>query len=75
MKHVYHHPRTIEIMAQRDQARLQFTAAFFFHDRGISRQNSFEGLLHSVLYQILSQAPDVQKAVVPTYRERKSPPG
>ena len=75
MKHVYHHPRTIEIMAQRDQARLQVTAAFFFHDRGISRQNSFEGLLHSVLYQILSQAPDVQKAVVPTYRERKPPPG
>lgn len=75
MKHIYRHPQTIEIMAQRDQSRLQVTAAFFFHDRGISRQNSFEGLLHSVLHQILSQAPDVQKAVVPTYQERRPPPG
>ena len=30
MKHVYRHPRTIEIIAQRDQSRLQVTAAFFF---------------------------------------------
>ena len=29
MKHVYRHPQTIEIMAQRDQSRLQVTAAFF----------------------------------------------
>ena len=75
MKHVNRHPQTMKIVAQRDQSRLQVAASFFFHDRGISIQNSFEGLLHSVLYQILSQAPDVQKAVVPTYRERRPPPG
>ncbi|KAM0797668.1 hypothetical protein BDR22DRAFT_862434 [Usnea florida] len=75
MKHIYQHPRTMEIVAQRDGSRLQVTANFFFHDRGISTQKSFEGLLHSVLYQILCQAPDVQKAVVPTYLEKRPPPG
>ena len=75
MKHIYQHPRTMEIMAQRDESRLQVTANFFFHDRGISSQKSFEGLLHSVLYQTLCQAPDVQKAVLPTYLEKRPPPG
>ena len=36
MKHIYQHPRTMEIMAERDKSRLQVTASFFFHDRGIS---------------------------------------
>ena len=75
MKHIYKHPRTMEIIAQRDESRLQVTANFFFHDRGISTQKSFEGLLHSVLYQTLCQAPDVQKAVLSTYLEKRPPPG
>ena len=75
MKHIYQHPRTMEIIAQRDESRLQVTANFFFHDRGISAQKSFEGLLHSVLYQILCQAPDVQKEVLPTYLKKRPPPG
>jgi hypothetical protein len=31
--------------------------AFFFHDRGSEIQKSFDGLLHSILYQLLSDLP------------------
>ena len=75
MKHISQSPRTGAILDQKKQERLQITARFFFHDRGTRSQKSFEGLLHSVLYQILSQASDTQELVLPIYRERGPPPG
>ena len=75
MKHICHSSQTGEILAQKMQARLQITAKFFFHDRGTRSQKSFEGLLHSVLHQILSQTPDMQELVLPVYRKRGPPPG
>lgn len=37
------------------------TAAFFFHDRGSYIQKSFEGLLKSLIYQLLEQKPGLFK--------------
>jgi hypothetical protein len=37
------------------------TATFFFHDRGSYIQKSFEGLLKSLVYQVLEQNPELFK--------------
>jgi hypothetical protein len=37
------------------------TATFFFHDRGSYVQKSFEGLLKSLIYQVLKQNPELFK--------------
>lgn len=42
------------------------TAAFFFWNSGMDRQMSQEGLLQSLLHQILSQRPDLIQEVFPT---------
>lgn len=57
MKFLYQDPRTHELLRSggwKSRARLT-TASFFFHHRGNSTQKSFEGLLRSLVSQILEQ--------------------
>lgn len=57
MKYLYQDPRTHELLQSggwKSRARLT-TASFFFHHRGNSTQKSFEGLLRSLVSQILEQ--------------------
>lgn len=57
MKYLYQDPRTKELLRAsgwQSRARLT-TASFFFHHRGNNMQKSFEGLLRSLISQILEQ--------------------
>lgn len=57
MKYLYQDPRTYELLRSgswKSKARL-IMANFFFHHRGNSLQKSFEGLLRSIVSQILEQ--------------------
>ncbi|KAI1126898.1 hypothetical protein F5Y10DRAFT_243740 [Nemania abortiva] len=53
MKFIYQSWRTSELLYKFSSDTIQVKAAFFFHDRGVSLQKSFEGLLRSILHQIL----------------------
>ncbi|KAG8163153.1 hypothetical protein KVR01_007631 [Diaporthe batatas] len=57
MKYLFQDPRTEELLrAGSWQSRAHLTtASFFFHHRGTDIQKSFEGLLRSLLSQILEQ--------------------
>jgi hypothetical protein len=48
------------------------TAGFFFYDRGSSLQKSFEGLLRSILHQLLILFPDVVK-ILQKFHEKRNP--
>lgn len=57
MKYLHQDPRTHELLRTggwQSRARLT-TANFFFHHRGTNMQKSFEGLLRSLVSQILEQ--------------------
>lgn len=57
MKYLHQDPRTHELLRAggwQSRARLT-TASFFFHYRGTNMQKSFEGLLRSLVSQILEQ--------------------
>ncbi|KAI1407119.1 hypothetical protein F5Y13DRAFT_175692 [Hypoxylon sp. FL1857] len=55
MKFIIQHQRTWELLHRFPSDALQISASFFFHDRGSLLQHSFEGLLRSVLYQIIGK--------------------
>ncbi|KAI1371116.1 hypothetical protein F4677DRAFT_450684 [Hypoxylon crocopeplum] len=56
MKFIFQNQRIWELLHKFPSNALQISASFFFHDRGSLLQKSFEGLLRSVLYQILKGA-------------------
>lgn len=50
--------------------RKHIVASFFFHDRGTNVQKSLDGLLYSILYQILKSDEHLQHVVLRRYSER-----
>ncbi|KAI1078377.1 hypothetical protein F5B20DRAFT_571625 [Whalleya microplaca] len=57
MKFIYGDPRTLELLRwHRLSPSISVFASFFFHNRGSWIQKSFEGLLRSVLLQIIEKA-------------------
>ncbi|KAI1451810.1 hypothetical protein F4805DRAFT_463413 [Annulohypoxylon moriforme] len=56
MKFIAEDKRTWEHLHEFSSGALGISAMFFFHDRGGLLQKSFEGLLRSILYQIIEQA-------------------
>lgn len=66
MKFVYNDHRTDNALFEAEGKTVR--AAFFFHDRGSHIQKSFNGLLHSILYQILSSVPELLPHIIPAYR-------
>jgi hypothetical protein len=67
MKMAYNHARTKVLLDSREGQKAR--AAFFFHDRGSEIQKSFDGLLHSILYQLLSDLPVLLPIIVPIYQQ------
>lgn len=56
MKFIFKSQQTWELLHSFSSEALQIKSAFFFYDRGILLQRSFEGLLRSVLHQILQES-------------------
>lgn len=56
MKFIFKSQQTWELLHSFSSEALQITSAFFFHDRGSLFQRSFEGLLRSILHQILQES-------------------
>ncbi|KAI0466703.1 hypothetical protein F4859DRAFT_496404 [Xylaria cf. heliscus] len=56
MKFIFRSGQTWELLHKFSSEALQIKSAFFFHDRGTLLQKSFEGLLRSILHQILQES-------------------
>ncbi|KAI2465412.1 hypothetical protein F4781DRAFT_424824 [Annulohypoxylon bovei var. microspora] len=69
MKFIAKDQRTWEHLHDFSSGAIRIFATFFFHDRGDLLQKSFEGLLRSILYQIIEQAQksemDITKIIEP----------
>jgi hypothetical protein len=55
MKFLYNDDRTKELLYQWKSNSSLFTPSFFFHHRGTNLQKSFEGLLRSIISQVLEK--------------------
>ncbi|KAH8745848.1 hypothetical protein BGZ57DRAFT_974359 [Hyaloscypha finlandica] len=67
MKFIYNDSRTSELLHQWQSRACQITSSFFFHYRGNSVQKSFEGLLRSVISQILEAEPGLLEVIRSTF--------
>jgi hypothetical protein len=54
MKYIFNKYQHVNFTNHAVSHQTKVAAGFFFHDRGSHIQKSFEGLLHSILHQILS---------------------
>jgi cytidylate kinase len=74
MKFIYGDQRTSELLHNWNSSSRQISASFFFHHRGSSVQRSFEGLLRSVLSQVMEEQPALRvllgDVLDNVYRER-----
>ncbi|RYP67217.1 hypothetical protein DL769_005817 [Monosporascus sp. CRB-8-3] len=58
MKFIHDHPRTVEALRVWSGRNKLVTASFFFWHSGTTKQKSQEGLLQTLLYEILRKCPD-----------------
>lgn len=70
MKYLHEDDRCSKYLRQWTPGRELVSAWFFFHDRGSSLQKSWEGLLRSIIYQLVSSSNTVARMVLPFYRSR-----
>lgn len=70
MKFLHNHPQTSEILNQWRQGCENVSAWFFFNERGSHIQKSFEGLLRSVLRELISQNKRIAELVLEIYLGR-----
>ncbi|GIZ38534.1 hypothetical protein CKM354_000195000 [Cercospora kikuchii] len=66
MKYISAHRSTIEALKKWAGTRRLITASHYFWYLGTSMQRSYEGLLQSLLYEVLRQCPDVIEQVCPS---------
>jgi len=70
MKYILNDKRTRLALSSRSRTILSMPA-FFFHDRGAyETQKSFEGLLRSILFQILSDVPALTSTIASIFNQR-----
>lgn len=55
MKYIFNNYQKLGVQKDKNSHRKHIRVGFFFHDRGSHLQKSFEGLLYTVLHQILVQ--------------------
>ena len=67
MKYLYNHDKTKMKLQQWSNGKRLILSSFFFWGSGTTLQKSQEGLLRSLLYEILRQCPDVIPAVCSRY--------
>src|ERR1700722_19478112 len=70
MKFLHSDKRTSEWLQDPVEGTLVSCGWFYFYNRGSRIQKSFEGLLHSILHQILSRQDKLAEIVLPIYLER-----
>ena len=68
MKYAVTDPRTFQNLYANHTQNRWIWAEFFFSERGAPRQKTLEGLLHRILYQLLSQAEDLLEFFSDVYR-------
>jgi hypothetical protein len=67
MKYILDNKRTRQALSSRGRTILSMPS-FFFHDRGAHEtQKSFDGLLRSIIYQLLCDIPALTSAIVNIY--------
>ncbi|CAH0021394.1 unnamed protein product [Clonostachys rhizophaga] len=59
MKFIWNDPRTYELLHPWGSKHQQILINFFFHHRGSAIQKSFEGLIQSILFQIIGKEPQL----------------
>lgn len=74
MKHLVHHPKTLEGLQFWSQGKHIVLAEFFFWNSGTQLQKSHEGLLRSILHSIFMQAPNTLSTVCSRRRKFKAQP-
>lgn len=67
MKYLLNDSRTREALSEQGRPILS-TPAFFFHARGVETEKSFDGLLRSIIFQLLSDVPRLVDSVADIYR-------
>lgn len=65
MKYIFEHQQTQQLVHSCGNDAKQIFAGFFFHFRGNAIQKSFEGLLRSLLKQILEEEPGLLDELLP----------
>lgn len=68
MKYLIKDSRTREGLSQQGLPILAMPA-FFFHARGVETEKSFDGLLRSILFQLLYEVPELVESVADIYRD------
>ncbi|KAI0896566.1 hypothetical protein F4806DRAFT_508444 [Annulohypoxylon nitens] len=63
MKFIFQDERTSYLLSDWSGEKEYIRAAFFFHHRGTPLQKSFEGLLRSIILQLISKKPALRKFV------------
>ncbi|EFX03482.1 hypothetical protein CMQ_410 [Grosmannia clavigera kw1407] len=69
IKYILNDPRTLQYLSSRDRKVLSMPS-FFFHDRGEDMQKSFDGLLRSVLYQLVYNIPALTHTISKFYYQQ-----
>ncbi|KAI1116549.1 hypothetical protein F5Y14DRAFT_407127 [Nemania sp. NC0429] len=72
MKFIFESQHAWELLHKFSSETVQIKSAFFFYDRGVPLQRSFEGLLRSVLHQILQASEDLTVLLAANMLERNS---
>lgn len=73
MKLIFQHRQTWELLHNWQRNSLEIVAGFFFHHRGSAIQKSFEGLLRSLVLQLLAPVHEPYvKRYQPTWRTYQS---
>jgi hypothetical protein len=68
MKYLLQDSRTREALSKQGRPILS-TPAFFFHARGFETEKSFDGLLRSIIFQLLSDIPRLVDSVADIYQD------
>jgi len=66
MKYINNSPTTMNLLRTWSEARQLITASFYFWNTGTEMQKSQEGLLQSILYEILRHEPNLIPTVLPS---------
>ncbi|KAK6068739.1 SERAC1 [Seiridium cupressi] len=69
MKFILNDERTLQQLNTYKQSYKTIFASFFFHHRGSLLQKSLEGLLRSILAQILTQQPELTEVLDPLVKD------
>ena len=67
MRYMWGHPSLAHLVGKGTTARPKINAAFFFYYRGTHLQRSLEGMLHTILFQILRGEPRLAQTLLPEF--------